>query len=97
MTYDPEEGWSEYASEKEAREAFDALIEVHRDAGADGFHEDVESVRLVRADVVASASLVVLGHSTDDSEYGEMCRENGWDFAAELCVVEDVDTSSVPA
>jgi len=89
MTYCPEDGYEEYGTEQEGRDALDGLLDVHRDWASDGVHEDVESVALFRCERVAHVKQTVTATAEDKTEDGKTCRERGWDFMVELDVVED--------
>lgn len=91
MVYDPGgEGWTKYDDEADARKAFAEVVDWLRGESAEeGWNEDAECASLMRCTVVQRLKLVTTATSADDSEGGEWCRANGWDFLADG-EVEDV-------
>jgi hypothetical protein len=80
MTYCPHDGWEEHETEAEARSALDGILDRLQDeANDEGWRDDAEQARLVRATTVASLRVQTVATAEDDSPEGELCRARGWD------------------
>jgi len=87
--YDPQDGLDIYDDEREARTAFDHLVQTLREESSDGWADDAESCALYRLVPVARLRLEVVARAEDETEDGERCRAAGWDYFAKG-VVEEV-------
>ena len=92
LTYDPDDGWEQYDTEREARDALDCIVDHLRDDSSEGWHEEAEQAALYRCERVASLVLTTTATSDDDTEDGGRCRSNGWDFIARGDIVEHGST-----
>lgn len=92
ITYDPDDGYEEYATEAEGRAALEALVEYHRERAADdAMHESVNLVCLYRCECVARVKQTITASREDNTEQGEWCRERGFDYLIELGIEEVPD------
>jgi len=89
LTCEPDCGWEEFNAEAEARDVFERSVDTLRDEAADdGWHEAAERTALYRCERVASLVLTQTVSWDDDTEAGEKCRADGWDFIARGDIVE---------
>jgi len=89
LTCEPDCGWEEFNAEAEARDVFERSVDTLRDEAADdGWHEAAERTALYRCERVASLVLTQTVSRDDDTEAGEKCRADGWDFIARGDIVE---------
>ena len=88
LTYDPDDGWEQYDTEREARDALDCIVDHLRDDSSEGWHEEAERAALYRCERAASLVLTTTATRDDDTEDGRRCRSEGWDFFARGDIVE---------
>lgn len=88
LVYVPGNGWEEFDSEQEARDAMDRVADELREEAGDGWNEEAESLVMYRAVPVAAFKLTRTAAPGDGTADGEWCKANDWDFMARGAVVE---------
>lgn len=89
LVHDPEGGFSEHASEADAREEMEAVLDATEDRAADGWEEGSPCPALYRCERVAHVEPRTTPVEELPEEEAGWTRAHGWDFRVEFEIVED--------